>query len=164
MKKKHTAQSGFFDFRVLLGAFMVLTGVFLALAGPGLLAQSFAKGQQKSLVITHSDNPLVPVPFDCSNIEKFGIDKQMSFRAGAIMIACGQAQGGSASSTDTFYRLVHKLLQLLTYGTTDVDLITGTETFPHVTQSGTFTAGNPDNPLQIMVTYNDSRGITVAGA
>ena len=44
------------------------------------------------------------------------------------------------------------------YGTTDVDLITGTETFPHIDQSTTFTAGNPDNPLQIVVAYNDARG------
>ncbi len=165
MKKKHTAQSGFFDFRVLLGAFMVLTGVFLALAGPGLLAQSFAKGQQKSLVITHSDNPLVPVPFDCSNIEKFGIDKQMNMRAQAIMIACGRAQGGSPlpskSLVGSLTRSLKKLIYPLVYGTTDVNLITGTETYPHVTQSTTFTAGNPDNPLQVVVTYNDSRGITV---
>ena len=27
-----------------------------------------------------------------------GIDKQENFRAGAIMIACGEVQGGSASS------------------------------------------------------------------
>ena len=46
----------------------------------------------------------------------------------------------------------------LVYGGTDVNLITGTEIFPNVTQSGTFTAGNPDNPLQIVVAYIDSRG------
>ena len=38
----------------------------------------------------------MPVPFDCSKIHELGIDKQMSLRAGAIMIACGQAQGGGA--------------------------------------------------------------------
>src|SRR5439155_1732032 len=37
------------------------------------------------------------------------------------------------------------------------DLITGTETFPSVTQSETYTTANPDNPNQIVVTYNDSR-------
>jgi hypothetical protein len=57
----------------------------------------------------------------------------------------------------------------LTYGTTDVDLITGTETFPHITQSETFTTANPDDPTQIVVAYNDSRGfdanpMTGAGA
>jgi hypothetical protein len=42
-------------------------------------------------------------------------------------------------------------------GGADVDLVTGTETFPHVTQSETYTLANPDNPNQIVVTYNDSR-------
>jgi hypothetical protein len=58
-----------------------------------------------------------------------------------------------------FSRFIQQLLPSpLAYGGTDVDLITGTEIFPHVTQSGTFTAGNPDNPLQIVVAYIDSRG------
>src|SRR5207253_3484601 len=38
------------------------------------------------------------------------------------------------------------------------NLITGTQTSPNITQSETFTASNPDNPLQIVVAYNDSRG------
>src|SRR5438046_1197028 len=38
-------------------------------------------------------------------------------------------------------------------------VITGTETFPNVTQSETFTTANPDNPDQIVVAYNDSRGL-----
>ena len=41
---------------------------------------------------------------------------------------------------------------------TDVDLLTGTETYPHVDQSTTFSWGNPDNPDQIVVAYNDIRG------
>ena len=47
----------------------------------------------------------------------------------------------------------------LAYGGTDVDLITGTETYPNIDQSTTFSAGNPDNPNQIVVAYNDSRGL-----
>ena len=42
---------------------------------------------------------------------------------------------------------------------TDVDLITGNENSPNVTQSETFTSANPDNPDQIVVAYNDSRGV-----
>ena len=54
-------------------------------------------------------------------------------------------------------------------GGTDVDLITGTETSPHITQSETFVAANPDNPNEIVVAYNDSRGrnanpINISGA
>ncbi len=57
----------------------------------------------------------------------------------------------------------------VSYGGLDVDLITGPETFPNVTQSETFSAANPDNPNQIVVAYNDSRGrdanpANVAGA
>jgi len=39
-----------------------------------------------------------------------------------------------------------------------VDLITGTETYPYINQSTTFSWGNPDNPDQIVVAYNDTRG------
>jgi len=53
-----------------------------------------AQAQQKHKIITNSKNPLVPNGFDCSKIHELGIDKQMNFRAGAIMIACDQAQGG----------------------------------------------------------------------
>ena len=47
----------------------------------------------------------------------------------------------------------------LAYGATDVDLITGTETSPNITQSETFTTANPDDPNEIVVAYNDSRGV-----
>ena len=39
----------------------------------------------------------------------------------------------------------------------DVDLITGTDTITHPTQSETFTSVNPDDPNNIFVAYNDSR-------
>ena len=47
----------------------------------------------KNHIITASNDPLVPVGFDCSKIQEKGIDKMENFRAGAIMIACG-ADGG----------------------------------------------------------------------
>src|SRR5207237_3302501 len=47
----------------------------------------------------------------------------------------------------------------LAFGAADVDLVTGTETSPHVTQSETYSLANPNNPNQIVVTYNDSRGV-----
>ena len=55
------------------------------------------------------------------------------------------------------------------FGAADVNLITGTETSPNITQSETFTWANPDNPNQIVVAYNDSRGrnaspINISGA
>lgn len=156
--------SAFFNLRLLIGVFVVLAGVCLALGGLGVfsaLTASMAQAQQKNRIITNSKDPLVPNGFDCSKIHELGIDKQMSFRAGAIMIACGQAHGGRtsgirrASPLTTLTQFVKKLFLPLAYGGTDVDLITG-ETDPQL-QTTTFSWGNPDNPDQIMVAYLDSR-------
>jgi hypothetical protein len=171
MKKKGTSHSAFFNLRVLIGGFVFLPDVILALLGLGSFAPRAAgiTQAQQSYVATNSIDPLVPPGFDCSKIHELGIDKQVNLRAGAIMTFCGEVEGGLAFPAGTFSRLVQKLLQPVAYGTTDLDLITGTETYPNITQSTTFTAGNPDNPLQIVVAYNDSRGrnvtpINIAGA
>jgi hypothetical protein len=168
MKKKSTSQSAFLNLRVLIGLFVALTGVSLALlatANPSGLtfgASSHARtdqAQQKYKVTTRSSiDPLVPAMFDCSKIHELGIDKQENLRAGAIMIFCGLSEGGKPAHVKGFSKVVQKLMAPLVYGGTDVDLITGTETFPNVTQSETFTTANPDDPTQIFVAYNDSRG------
>ena len=101
-----------------------------------------------------------------------GIDKQENFRAGAIMIACGEAAGRFDLCTSTLgpsASLSKNCSPPLAYGGADVNLITGTETSPNVTQSETFTSVNPDNPNHIVVAYNDSRGrnanpINISGA
>jgi hypothetical protein len=157
MKKKSTSQSAFFNLRVLIGLFTVLAGVFLALIGLGTfsgLTASSVQAQQNHKIINVAG---LPPGFDCATIHENGIDKQENFRAGAIMIACGEAQGGSASSYGAFSQLLDRVTAPLAYGGADVDLITGADTFPHVTQSETYTLANPDNPNQIVVTYNDSR-------
>ena len=46
----------------------------------------------------------------------------------------------------------------MAYGAADVDLVTGTETPPNITQSETYSIANPDNPNEVLVAYNDSRG------
>src|SRR5438874_2559077 len=158
MKTKSASQSAFFNLRLLVGLFVVLAGVFLALLGFG----AFSAKAQQNYTATMSIDPLVPAGFDCSRIHELGIDKQENMQAGAIMIFCGQAEGGSASSSGTSSHLVQKLLQPLVYGATDVDLMSGVETNPNDTQSETFTASNPDNPNQIVVAYNDSRGRNVS--
>src|SRR5438445_8351126 len=175
MKKKSTSQSAFFNLRVLIGLFVVLAGVVLALLSSGVFsatAQNIIQAMTRGKIITQSQDPLVPVGFDCSTIHEKCIDKQENFRAGAIMIACGEVTGVSTSATSTLGpigHLIKKLLMPLAYGAADVDLITGTESFPNVTQSETFTTANPDNPNQIVVAYNDSRGrnfnpINISGA
>src|SRR6266849_9131670 len=130
--KKKSSQSAFFNLRLLIGLLVVLAGVFLALVGFGAFS---AQAQQKQNITTTSTDPLVPAGFDCSRIHELGIDKQENMQAGAIMIFCGQAEGGSASSSGTSSQLVQKLLAPLAYGTTDVDLISGLETYPNITQS-----------------------------
>src|SRR5437660_699202 len=167
MKKKSTSQSAFFNLRVLFGLFIVLAGVSLALAGfgafPAPKSRNAPAGPQKYKVTTksHSITPLIPPGFDCSKIHQLGIDKMENFRAGAIMIFCGQATGGGepdeAGSSNAFSKLMHKLTAPVSFGSTDVDLVTGTETPPHIIQSETYTGANPDNPDQVLAAFNDSR-------
>jgi len=155
MKKKSTSQSAFFNLRVLIGLSVFLAGVFLALVGFGV-----AQAQQNSTTTQPINPEVLPPGFDCSQISALGIDRQDNLRAGAIMIACGRAQGGSASAFPAFSRVIQDLLPgPLAYGTTDVNLITGADAGTHITQSETFAAANPDNPNQIVVAYNDSRGV-----
>src|SRR6266487_3575352 len=166
MKKKSSSQSAFFNLRVLLGLFMVLAGVFLALVGLGVFSAQ-AQPQKNDIAAKYlgpkSINPLVPPGFDCAKIHELGIDKMENFRAGAIMIFCGLAEGGSASPAGRFSQFVNNLLPgPLAYGGADVDLINHPETSPNITQSETFSTANPDNPLQIVVAYNDSRGRNVS--
>ena len=156
MKKRSTFRSGFFKLRVLISLFMVLAGVLLALLGLGAFS---AQAQQTPNTTAATTDPLVPLLFDCSRIPELGIDVQENLRAGAIMIYCGEAEGGEEEApVSPLASFVPSLREIEALGTTDVDLITTTETSPRVTQSETFTAANPDNPLQIIVAYNDSRG------
>src|SRR5438270_10951123 len=159
MKKKSTSRSAFFNVRVLIGVFILLAGVFLALLGFGTfssISANSAQAQQKKTKILNI--PGLPPGFDCSTIHERGIDRMENLGAGLIMIACGESPGRSASPGRALSRLAKKLLPTpLAYGAADVDVITGTETFPAVTQSETYTTANPDNPNQIVVTYNDSR-------
>src|SRR2546428_4138930 len=158
------SEGGFFNLRVLIGLFMVLAGVSLALLGSGASSpsdSSSAKAQQKyQPPIKVIDPTLLPPGFDCSKIRELGIDRQENFHAGLIMIARGEAEGGSGPNVSFLSRLLQTVFAPFTYGGTDVDLITGAETSPHVTQSETFSWTNPDNPNQIVVTYNDSRTAT----
>ncbi len=152
MKKKSTSKSAFFNLRVLIGLCIALAGISLALAGSGTLsgaAKSIIKAMPKGKIITYSTDPLVPVGFDCSKIHELGIDKQENFRAGAIMMACGEEPGVASSATSTLGpvgRFFQRLLTPLAYGGADVNLINHPETSPNITQSETFTTVNPDNP------------------
>ena len=161
MKKKSASKSAFFNLRVLIGLCIALAGIGLALAALDAFAANSAPVKIRNHIITASNDPLVPVGFDCSKIEELGIHKQENFRAGAIMIACAADATPGFSSVGAFFQRVGqgvKKLLVPLYGAGDVDLITGTETSPNITQSETFTTANPDNPQQVCVAYNDSRG------
>src|SRR5215467_414899 len=135
MKKKTAPQSAFLNLRVLIGLCIVLVGVVLVLAQIGVFsaaAQGIIQAITKGKIITQSTDPLVPVGFDCSTIYEKGIDKQENFRAGAIMIACGESAGVSTSTSTLgpIGQFVKRLLMPLAFGAADVDLVTSTETSP----------------------------------
>src|SRR6266403_3553632 len=182
MKKKSASQSaparrspgegGFFNLRVLIGLCIALAGVSLALLGLDAFAANSAPVKIRNHIITASNDPLVPVGFDCSKIEELGIHKQENFRAGAIMIACAADGGSGPMGMGGFFQRVGqgvKRILLPLYGAGDVNLINHPETSPNIVQSETFSTINPDNPQQIVVAYNDSRGrnaspINISGA
>ena len=99
--------------------------------------------------------------FDCSKIHELGIDKQENHEGWSHQDCLRLRQpGGSLPLSIPFTRLSKKRWPALAYGGTDVDLISPqTGRGPHITQSETYSLANPDNPNQIVVTYNDSRGV-----
>ena len=97
MKRKSASLSAFFNIRVLIGVFILVAGVLLALASSGVFsvaAQNVIHAMTLSRVITYSTDPLASLSAsDCSTIHEKGIDKQENFRAGAIMIALRPGRG-----------------------------------------------------------------------
>src|SRR6476646_1067441 len=172
MKKKSASKSAFFNLRVLIGLCIALAGISLALVGLDAFAANGAPVKIRNHIITASNDPLVPVGFDCTKIEELGIDKQENFRAGAIMMACAADGTPGSSSVGAFFQRVaqgFKKILVPLYGAGDVNLINHPESSPNITQSETFTTVNPDNPQQIVVAFNDSRGrnaspINISGA
>src|SRR6266705_6085034 len=122
MKKKSTSHSAFFNLRVLIGFFIVLAGVLLALIGLGTfsgLTASSVQAQQKHKIINIQG---LPPGFDCATIHEKGIDRMENLGAGLIMIACGESQGGSAFSYRAFSQLLRTVTAPLAYGGADVNL------------------------------------------
>ena len=175
MKKKSSTRSAFFNLRVLIALFIGTTGLSLALFAANPFGRGasgpISKAQQKNTPLTGSiDYAALPPGFDCSKIHELGFDRMESLRAGRIMIACGEAEGGSSPRANRFFQRFQTLLPgPLAYGAADVDLINHPETFPNITQSETMSWANPDNPMHVVVAYNDSRGrnaspINISGA
>ncbi len=167
MKKKSASQSAFFNLRVLIGLCIALAGISLALVGLDAFTANRASNAQAQQGPKIVNVPGLPPGFDCSKIHELSIDKMEGLKWGLLMMACGEAKGGQeeeglASLRNPLAKLVQKLLPVpLAYGAADVDLVTGTETPPHIIQSETFSTANPDNPDEICVAFNDSRGASV---
>ncbi|MGC2627233.1 MAG: hypothetical protein WA269_10375, partial [Candidatus Udaeobacter sp.] len=166
MKKKSASKSAFFNLRVLIGLCIALAGVSVAL----LSLDTFAAPKPRigQVVQAPKGGKIVnvrglPPGFDCSTIHEKGIDKMEGLKWGLLMIACGEANGGQeeeglASLRNPFAKIARQLLPTpLAFGAADVDLVTGTETPPHIIQSETYTNANPDNANEVVVAYNDSR-------
>ena len=117
MKKQSTSsQLAFFNLRALIGLCIGLGGIFLGLLGFGVFS---AQAQENYTITTRSMDPLVPAFFDCSKIRELGIDRQENLRAGAIMIFCGEAEGGEpgeAPYSSAFSKLVQSAMAPVTYG------------------------------------------------
>src|SRR6266513_4986932 len=106
MKKKSASRSAFFNLRVLIGLFILLAGVFLALAGLGTfsaITASSAQAQQKHKIINIKG---LPPGFDCATIHEKGIDRMEGLKWGLLMLNCGEGRGGTPSATNAFSRLV----------------------------------------------------------
>ena len=163
MKKKSASKSAFFNLRVLIGLFIALAGVSLALAGLNVFAANRANNAQPQPGAKIINIPGIPPGFDCATIHEKGIDKMEGLKWGLIMIACGETKGGEAeeglaSPGNPFAKLARELLPApLAFGAADVDLVTGTETPPNIIQSETYTSANPDNPNEVIVAFNDSK-------
>ena len=158
MRKKSNSQSAFFNLRVLIGLFIVLAGVFLALIGFGTfsgLTASSAQAQQNHKII---NVPGLPPGFDCATIRE-NWHRQAGKFSGRSHHDCLRRGTGRFSLRLTVPSLSFSInvTAPLVYGGADVDLVTGAENISHPTQSETYTLANPDNPNQIVVTYNDSR-------
>ena len=163
MKKKSASKSAFFNLRVLIGLFIGLAGISLALVGLNAFTANRAGNAQAQHGPKIVNLPGLPPGFDCSKIHEFGVDKMEGLKWGLLMIACGESNGGQeeeglASLRNPFAKIARQLLPTpLAFGAADVDLVTGTETPPHIIQSETYTAANSDNPDEVLVAYNDSR-------
>src|SRR4029078_8625545 len=99
MKKTYSSQSAFFNLRLIIGLFLSLAGVALALLGFGTLP---AQAQQKHNAGGKSADPLVPALFDGCRVQEMGMDMQENMRAGAIMIYCGEEAGGEEAPASPF--------------------------------------------------------------
>src|SRR5437762_1684250 len=87
---------------------------------------------------------------DCSRIQELGIDRQANLRAARIRVLCGLENSGEPAAGTGATETTNEAAAV-----TNVNTITGTETYPSVTQSESTVWSSDGNT--IVVNYNDSR-------
>ncbi|HMA33677.1 MAG TPA: sialidase family protein, partial [Chloroflexia bacterium] len=92
-----------------------------------------------------------PDSAECNQITARGIDRQMNLHAGEIMIRCGKAPGGGVAARAAAAPAGRPAPAAIGGG--DVNAITGSETYPAVTQSESMVWGNGSTTV---INYNDS--------
>jgi hypothetical protein len=90
---------------------------------------------------------------ECANIAARGVERQMNLHASEILVRCGKLPGGHRDRPTPFSSIVGADA----FPGSDLDVITGSETYPRVTQAESF-VGSHESTL--VVAYNDSRGDT----
>ncbi len=85
---------------------------------------------------------------DCSTVDTYQMAKQMNLRAATMLDECGRQRHGPSAA-------IGALAAGRRASSPNVNLITGAEVLPHVTQSESFVWGRGRT---IVVNYNDSRG------
>lgn len=89
-------------------------------------------------------------PVDCSQLTALGYDRQMNMYADLVRIQCGLEPAGEPGP------IMNASGPAIPGKSSNVDVITGAETFPHVTQSESMIATKDGNT--IVINYNDSTG------
>jgi hypothetical protein len=90
----------------------------------------------------------------CADLARYGADRQTNLRAASLLVACGHVAGGSARPGAAGASLQQQPPASSAFGSADINLITGAEVFPHVTQSESFVSAHAGT---VVVNYNDSR-------
>jgi hypothetical protein len=90
----------------------------------------------------------------CASIHARGLDRQMNLRASEILVMCGVLPGGAPNGSSASGG---GSVLAPAFPGSDIDVITGTETSPRLTQSESFVWSHEST---IVVNYNDARGDT----
>jgi hypothetical protein len=91
---------------------------------------------------------------NCADLARSGVERQTNLRASSLLVACGRVAGGGAGSASASAAVAQQPPPAPALGGSDVNLITGPDVLPHVTQSESFVWAHNGT---VVVNYNDSR-------